>query len=78
MALLSQNQRQAVLAVSNHDDFRIGALRKTLGGFNSLPFQQLRADSLRHNLLEVPDAGRFNPLALGFLCLLGWTRRPAK
>src|SRR5262249_15789291 len=40
------------------------------GRLDPLPLEQLRADALRDDPLEVRDALRLDPLALGFLLLL--------
>src|SRR5438132_127231 len=53
--LLSQDQRQAVLAVSDHDDLRIHAFGQVLGSLYSLPLEQSRADALSHDLLEIAN-----------------------
>ena len=37
--LLSQNQRQAVLVVTDYDDFGVGALGQVFGGFDAFPFE---------------------------------------
>src|SRR5258708_34783760 len=92
--LLPQNQRQSILVVANDDDLSVYALGKIFRGLDSLPFQELRADALRDDLLEVANALGFNALALGFLrfllqaevhgqrfllgLLLGFNRRPQR
>src|ERR1035437_4074290 len=65
--LLSEDQRQAVLAAADHHNFGIRTLSQIFRGFNAFPFQQLRADALGDNLLEIADARSFDPLTLGFL-----------
>jgi hypothetical protein len=67
--LLRQHQRQSVLGVADDDDLGVGALGQGLRGLNAFPLQELRADSLGHDLLEVMDALGFNPLAVRFLAL---------
>src|SRR5580704_12881910 len=64
---LAENQRQAVLAVADHDDFAVRTLGEIFRGLDSLPLQQLWTDSLRYYLLEVADALSFDAFALGFL-----------
>src|SRR5450759_5519693 len=64
---LSQDQRKPVLAAADHHNFGIRTLGQVFRGLDAFPFQQLRADALSHDLLEVADARGFDPLALGFL-----------
>src|SRR6266404_6958535 len=66
-SLLSQNNRQPVLPAADYHHLRVLALGQRLRRLNALPLQQLRADALRHNLLEVANAGRLNAFALGLL-----------
>src|SRR5438445_2942471 len=71
--LLSQDQRQAVLAVSDHDDLRIHAFGQVLGSLYSLPLEKSRADALSHDLLEIANTSRFDPFAF---CLLLFFLQP--
>src|SRR6266436_1990794 len=66
-SLLSQDQRQPVLPAANHHNLCIRTLGQKFRGFNPFPFQQLRADALGHDLLEVAHTSGFDPLALCFL-----------
>src|SRR5260370_121919 len=65
--LLSQNQRQPVLAIPDHHDFRVRALRQVLRSLDALPFKQRRRNALSDDLLEVADSSGFDALALRFL-----------
>src|SRR6266404_2236355 len=65
--LLPQNQRQPVLPAANHHNLCIRTLGQKFRSFNAFPLQQLRADALGYNLLEVAHARSFDPLALRFL-----------
>src|SRR5262245_30525214 len=69
-SLVAEDDRQAVLARADHDDFRVGALGDLHRRLDALPLQELLGDPLRDDALEVGDALRFDPLALGLLALL--------
>src|SRR5258708_30552176 len=61
---------QAVLGIADYHYFGVVAQRQFFGGFDALPFEELRADSLRDDFLKVGDALRFDALAFGFLLFL--------
>jgi hypothetical protein len=54
--LLTHDQWQSILGIANYDYFCVGTLGKSFRGFNAFPLQQLRADSLGNDLLEVVNA----------------------
>ena len=68
--LAAENDREARLGIPDDDDLRIRAARQLFGRFDPLPFEQLRADALRHDPLEVGDALGLDALALGLLLFL--------
>src|SRR5882672_9468282 len=68
--LLSENQRQSILAITDDDDLGIRALGQVFGSFDALPLQKLWADALGDDLLEIANASSFNPFALCFLFFL--------
>src|SRR5215472_8574228 len=65
--LLSQNQRQSILVVPDHDHLGVRAPCQILRRLDSLPFEQRRRNPLGHDLLEIPHARSLDPLALRFL-----------
>src|SRR5215470_508417 len=65
--LLSEDERQAVLSAAHHNHLAVRTLGQSFRRLNPFPLQQLRADSLSDDLLEVADALRFDSLALRFL-----------
>src|SRR4029077_4450706 len=69
--LRPEKQRQPGLAAAHHDDLRVRRRGELLGGLDALPLEELLADPLRDDLLEIGDALRLYTLALGFLLLLG-------
>src|SRR5438093_12660396 len=68
--LLAEDDRQTGLRVADDADLRVAARRQLLGGLDPFPLEQLRADALRDDALEVGDALRLDTLALGLLLLL--------
>src|SRR5262245_3730236 len=70
LLLVPQNNRQTGLRAPDHDHFRIRAVGQLLGGFDAFPLEQLGADALRHDPLEIGDALRLDALALRLLLLL--------
>src|SRR5262249_48613626 len=49
--LLAKNEWQTVLRIADHHDLRVRALGQSFCGFDPFPFQKLRTDPLRDNLL---------------------------
>jgi hypothetical protein len=66
----AEHQRQPRFRVAHDDDLGIRAGRQLLGRLDALPLEELRADALRDDSLEVGDALRFDALPLRFLLLL--------
>ena len=73
----SVNQRQAGLGVTDHDHLRVGAAGQLDCGLDALPLEQLVADALRDDVLEVLDAACLDALAFGFLALFSGARIPS-
>src|SRR5262249_42956286 len=67
--LAAEDDRQPVLAAADDDDLRVAARGQLLRGLDPLPLEELGADALCDDPLEVGDPLRLDALALGFLLL---------
>src|SRR5438552_810267 len=66
--LVGEDDGKAAL-VAQHDDLRVRALRQLVGDLDRLPLQELRADALGDDRLEVRDALSLDALAIRLLPL---------
>src|SRR5436190_1322524 len=66
--LVAEDDGQTAL-VAEHDDLRVRALRQLMGDLDRLPLQELRADALGDDRLEVRDALGLDALAIRLLPL---------
>src|SRR5438132_10810458 len=66
--LVGEDDGKAAL-VAEHDDLRVRALRQLVGDLDRLPLQELRADALGDDRLEVRDALGLDALAIRLLPL---------
>src|SRR5213080_1591736 len=65
-----QDEWQAILRIADNHHFGVRAGCQFLGGFDPFPFEQLRANACRHDLLEVRNALGLDAFPLRFLLLL--------
>src|SRR5689334_11670339 len=65
--LLSEDEWEAVLAASDHDNFCIRALGQVFSCLDAFPLKDRWRDALSYNLLEVAQAGGLDAFALCFL-----------
>src|SRR2546430_10063513 len=65
-----QHEWQAILRIADNHHFCVRAGRQFLRGFDPFPFEQLRANACRHDLLEVRNALGLDAFPLRFLLLL--------
>src|SRR5262249_3846108 len=64
---ISEDDRQAILRITDDNNLRIRGLRELQGGLDASPSHIRIGNALTHDLFEIPDSLFFDLLSLGFL-----------